>query len=73
MECRYARKLLRYIRVSSNDSPAVSENPDDSSVLPMTYLFLIGELQLSQEIIGHLALLSPLFEIRDKAWPRPFL
>ena len=69
MEGLYVRELFRAVRVSTDDARTVTFDPDDASMLPVAYFFLIGKLQLPHEILCHGILLGSLLHVIDKTWP----
>ena len=46
----YTGKLLGHIRITTNDTTTISENTDDTAVLPVGDSFLVRKLKLAKNV-----------------------
>ena len=73
VELGQMRILVSQLAVAADDASAVALNADDAAVLPVTLLGFVGELELVQQVVGHLVLRSCGLDLLDEAGPRTLL
>ncbi len=69
MEMGYSRELFGNIRITADNSTAISENTDDTAVFPMGDLIIVGKLELSENIPASFIFLGLPFNVLDKTRP----
>ena len=69
MEMGHTRKLIRHIRVTANNTTAVTENTNDTTVFPMSNLVPVGQLKLTQNVKTLGLFLCLTFQVSDETRP----
>jgi len=73
MKMRHLRKILRQIRITTDHTSPVTQHTNNTAMLPVADAFIIRALQLPQQILRHLILLSRLFNLAHKTRPTALL
>jgi hypothetical protein len=70
MEVGHAREFLRKVAVTADNAAAVTENADDTAVLPMGHLVPVRTLEDTEQIMRSIASLCGLLDLFYETRPR---